>query len=207
MIMKVVIATHNKDKLKELKKGLSDLDITLMDLSDFKNISDIEETGKTLKENAFIKARFVFEKTGFPSIADDTGLEVDALNGKPGVYTARFAGENCTYLDNINKMLNAMKDVADDSRGATFKTVIAYVDSKKELFSEGMVKGMITKKSKKVLGGFGYDPIFYVQDQKRTFSEMSIDEKNKISHRGLAIKNLKPILSSYLLNKPAKESA
>ena len=101
MMMKVVIATHNKDKLKELKKGLSNLDIELLDLSSFPDIGEIIENGETLQENAFIKAREVHKLTGLPAIADDTGLEVDALGGKPGVYTARFAGENCSYLDNV----------------------------------------------------------------------------------------------------------
>ena len=198
MIMKVVIATHNKDKLKEIKKGISILNIDLLDLSQFPEIGEIEETGTTLKENAFIKARCVFEKTGLPSIADDTGLEVDALNRAPGVYTARFAGENCTYQDNIDKMLEVMKNVKDGNRGATFKTVIAYIDSNKELFSKGKVKGVITKKSKKSLGSFGYDPIFYVPDIGKTFAEMKIEKKNLVSHRSRAIKALKADLVSTL---------
>ena len=136
MIMKVVIATHNKDKLKELKNGLNNLNIEILDLSNFPEIGEIIEDGKTLRDNALIKAKCVHRKTGLPAIADDTGLEVDALGGKPGVYTARFAGENCTYMDNINKMLNVMKDVKNDKRTAVFKPVIAFVDSKKELFSE-----------------------------------------------------------------------
>ena len=208
MIMKVVIATHNKDKLKELKKGLSDLDVELLDLSFFPEIGDIEETGKTLKENAYIKAKHVYDRTGIPSIADDTGLEVNALNGAPGVYTARFAGKNCTYQDNIDKMLRVMKDFKEENRGATFKTIISYVDSNVELFSEGKVKGMISKKSNKKLVSFGYDPIFYVVEEKKTFSEMSIDDKNKISHRGLAMKNFKLTLNSYLKEiQNKKESA
>ena len=103
--MKIVIATHNKDKLKELRKGLSGLNAEFVDLSDFPEIGEIIEDGDTLRENAFIKARYVHNITGLPAIADDTGLEVDALDGKPGVYTARFAGENCSYSDNVNKML------------------------------------------------------------------------------------------------------
>jgi XTP/dITP diphosphohydrolase len=108
MMMKVVIATHNKDKLKELKKGLSNPNIELLDLSFFPEIGEIIEDGDTLIDNAFIKARYVHKITGLPTIADDTGLEVDVLDGKPGVYTARFAGENCTYEDNMNKMLEVM---------------------------------------------------------------------------------------------------
>ena len=206
--MKVVIATHNKDKLKELKKGLSDLNIEILDLSHFPEIGEIEETGKTLKENAYIKAKHVYDRTGLPSIADDTGLEVDALDGAPGVYAARFAGEHCTYQDNIDKMLDVMKNIKEKDRGATFKTVIAFIDGNKELFSVGKVKGLISKKNKKKLAGFGYDPIFYVVEERKTFSEMSTDYKNKISHRGLAIKNFKLLLNSYLKDiQTEKESA
>ena len=205
MMMKVVIATHNKDKLKELKKGLSNLSIDLMDLSSFPEICEIIEDGKTLKENALIKAKTVFDITGIPAIADDTGLEVDAIGGKPGIYTARFAGENCTYMDNVNKMLSVMKNIKESNRGAIFKTVMAFYDGKRELFSEGIVKGIITKE-KKGLGGFGYDPIFYVVEEGETFAEMTIEKKNIISHRGKAIKKLMPILSSYFKSSD-KETA
>jgi len=197
MMMKVVIATHNKDKLKELKKGLSSLSIDLMDLSSFSNIGEIVEDGDTLRENALIKAKAVYDSTGIPAIADDTGLEVDALGGKPGVYTARFAGENCSYIDNVNKMLKVMKKIKKSERGAIFKTVMAFYDGKQELFSEGVVKGIIAEE-KKGLGGFGYDPIFYVVEEDKTFAEMTIEKKNIISHRGMAIKNLMPVLTSYI---------
>ena len=207
MMMKVVIATHNKDKLKELKKGLSNLDIELLDLSSFPDIGEIIENGETLQENAFIKAREVYKLTGLPSIADDTGLEVDALGGKPGVYTARFAGENCSYLDNVNKMLKVMKNIENSNRSAIFKTVMAFYDGKEELFAEGFVKGIITE-NKKGLAGFGYDPIFYVVEEGKTFAEMTIEQKNIISHRGKAIKNLLPKLNLYFNTKnTTKESA
>jgi len=207
MMMKVVIATHNKDKLKELKKGLRNLDLELLDLSSFPDIGEIVEDGETLKENAFIKAREVHKLTGLPAIADDTGLEVDVLGGKPGVYTARFAGENCSYLDNVNKMLKVMKNIKDSNRSAIFKTVMAFVDDKTELFSIGEVKGMIASE-KKGLGGFGYDSIFYVVKEGKTFAEMSIEKKNIISHRGKAIKNFMPKLESYFkTDKTTKESA
>ena len=204
-MMKVVIATHNKDKLEELKNGLSILSIDFMDLSSFPEVGEIIEDGKTLKENALIKAKTVFDITGIPAIADDTGLEVDAIGGKPGIYTARFAGENCTYMDNVNKMLSVMKNIKESNRGAVFKTVMAFYDGQRELFSEGVVKGVITKE-KKGLGGFGYDPIFYVVEEGETFAEMTIDKKNIISHRGRAIKKLMPILSSYFKSSD-KETA
>ena len=207
MMMKVVIATHNKDKLKELKKGLRNLDIELLDLCSFPEIGEIIEDGETLQENALIKAREVYKLTGLPAIADDTGLEVDALGGKPGVYTARFAGENCSYLDNVNKMLKVMKNIKNSNRSAIFKTVMAFVDDKTELFSIGEVKGMIASE-KKGLGGFGYDSIFYVVNEGKTFAEMSIEKKNIISHRAKAIKNFMPKLESYFkIDKTTKESA
>jgi len=196
MITKVIIATNNKDKFKELHKGLKNLNIELLSLDDFPNIGEIIEDGKTLEDNALIKARTVFKLTSIPAIADDTGLEVDALNGAPGVYTARYAGENCSYLDNVNKILDKMKDVAIKNRTAYFKTVMAYVDKNTELLSEGIVKGLIGKKIKG-FAGFGYDPIFYVQEKNKTFSEMSLEEKNIISHRGKAIFALKEKLRIY----------
>jgi len=205
--MKIVVATHNKDKLKELKKGFRNLDIEFLDLCSFPEIGEIIEDGETLQENALIKAREVYKLTGLPAIADDTGLEVDALGGKPGVYTARFAGENCSYLDNVNKMLKVMKNIKNSNRSAIFKTVMAFVDDKTELFSIGEVKGMIASE-KKGLGGFGYDSIFYVVNEGKTFAEMSIEKKNIISHRGKAIKNFMPKLESYFkIDKTTKESA
>ena len=205
--MKVVIATHNKDKLKELKKALSTFNVELLDLSDFPEIGDIEETGTTLKENAFIKAQYVNKITNLPTIADDTGLEVNFLNGAPGVYSARFAGEGCSYMDNVQKMLKSMDGVEKSNRQASFKTVIAFYDGSKELYSEGEVKGFINQKIKG-LGGFGYDSIFYVPDERKTFAEMTLEEKNIISHRGRAIQNFKPLLQSFIsANSTNKESA
>ena len=204
--MKVVIATHNKDKLKELKKGLSTLNIDLLDLFSFPQIGEIIEDGNTLEENALIKAKYVHKITGLPVIADDTGLEVNALDGKPGVYTARFAGENCSYDDNVNKMLKVLENVKDVNRGAVFKTVMAFIDKKSELLSEGKVKGIIAK-NKKGLAGFGYDTIFYVVEEGKTFAEMTIEKKNIISHRGKAIKNLLPKLAIYFNNKNTTKEA
>lgn len=197
MIMELVIATHNKDKFKELFLGLKSLELKLHSLNDFPEIGEIIEDGDTLEENALIKARTVFKLTGLPSISDDTGLEVAVLNGQPGIYTARYAGENCSYSDNVNKMMDELKLVPWESRNAEFKTYMAYVDKHVELTACGVVKGKIDKKIKNV-GGFGYDPIFYVSEFKRTFSEMSIEQKNKISHRGKAIKAIKLKLIKHL---------
>ena len=204
--MKIIIATHNKDKFKELHHGLSSLNIQFLSLYDFPKIKEIIEDGTTLKDNALIKARTVHRITSLPCISDDTGLEVDVLNGDPGVFTARYAGEGCTYLDNINKMLEEMKNVPENKRGATFKTVMAYVDDNMELTSEGIVQGTVTR-TKKGVAGFGYDPIFYVPDLKKTFAEMKIEEKNLVSHRSRAIKALKADLVTYFNASNIKENA
>ena len=187
--MKVVIATHNRDKMQEIQDALSILGWTVISLYDFPEIKEIEENGKTLEENALIKAREVFNKTGLAVISDDTGLEVDALDGAPGVYSARYAGEDCSYSDNVDKLLRDMIKVPMPNRGAKFKTVMVFKDQKKELIVEGIVKGKITRESKGE-DGFGYDPIFYFSDYDKTFAEMTMSEKNKISHRGNAINHL-----------------
>ena len=187
--MKVVIATHNRDKMKEIQGAISELGWEVISLYDFPEIGEIEENGKTLEENALIKAREVFKETGLPTISDDTGLEVDALDGAPGVYTARYAGEDCSYSDNVNKMLKEMSKVPMPNRGAFFKTVMVFKNENKELIVDGVVKGKISRESKGE-DGFGYDPIFYVTEYDKTFAEMTMSEKNKISHRGNAINNL-----------------
>ena len=204
--MKIVVATHNKDKFKELYHGLKSLKIKLLSLDDFPEIGEIIEDGKTLEENALIKARTVNQLTSLPAISDDTGLFVDALNGDPGIYSARYAGENSTYLDNVNKMLHEMKNIPEGKRQAKFSTVMAYVDGKRELIAEGFVKGIISNKIKGI-GGFGYDSIFYVCNKGKTFSEMSIEEKNLISHRSRAIDALKAKLASNLSNLNIEENA
>ena len=204
--MKIVVATHNKDKFKELYHGLKSLKIKLLSLDDFPEIGEIIEDGKTLEENALIKARTVNQLTSLPAISDDTGLFVDALNGDPGIYSARYAGENSTYLDNVNKMLHELKNIPEGKRQAKFSTVMAYVDGKRELIAEGFVKGIISNKIKGI-GGFGYDSIFYVCNKGKTFSEMSIEEKNLISHRSRAIDALKAKLASNLSNLNIEENA
>ena len=196
--MKVVIATHNEDKLKEILTHLESFSFNVLSLKKFPKIGEIIEDGHTLTDNALIKAREVFDKTGLPTISDDTGLEVDALNGEPGVYSARWAGENCTYADNVNKLLYDMQNIKQQFRTAVFKTVVTYVSHDLELVAEGSVQGTITKKP---FGkqGFGYDPIFYVLSHQKTFAEMSVDEKNKCSHRAQAIANLKGLFKKYKL--------
>ena len=195
-----------KISLKNFYHGLKSLKIELLSLEDFPEIGEIIENGKTLEQNALIKARTVNQLTSLPAISDDTGLFVDALNGDPGIYSARYAGENSTYLDNVNKMLHEMKNIPEGKRQAKFSTVMAYVDGKRELIAEGFVKGIISNKIKGI-GGFGYDSIFYVCNKGKTFSEMSIEEKNLISHRSRAIDALKAKLASNLSNLNIEENA
>ena len=197
--MKIVLATHNRDKCAEMAAILSDYPIDLLTLEDFPEIGEIIEDSDTLEGNAIIKARIVYNQTRLSSWADDTGLEVDALNGEPGIYSARYAGENCNYSDNVNKLLKNMEKIPAEKRTARFQTVIAFVGDKMELVSEGIVEGKITTKPKGV-GGFGYDPVFYISEQGKTYSEMKMKEKNKISHRGKAIQEMLKLLQSRLPN-------
>lgn len=184
--MQIVLATHNKGKMSEINNLLSS-SYEVLTLDHFPNIKDIPETGKTLKENAFIKARTVFEMTGLPSLADDTGLEVESLGGDPGVYSARYAGEQASYQDNCEKLLKNMMRVPKEDREAKFRTVIAYKDDNRELSCDGFVKGEIAQ-SPKGSFGFGYDSVFYYPPLEKTFAELSEEEKNSISHRGRALR-------------------
>ena len=193
---KLVLATHNIHKQTEMKFILSGLGVTVIGLDQFPEIKSIEETGTTLIENALIKARTVHEITGLPSLADDTGLEVDALNGAPGVYSARFAGDNATFEDNVNKMLIALKGIPYDKRRARFRTVLAFIDSNSEFSEDGAIEGRIINKARGK-DGFGYDPIFQPESYDITFAEMTSEEKNRISHRARALEKMKKILKTY----------
>jgi len=192
--MKIILATHNLNKMEEMKDVLEDLKIDLVTLTEFPTIGDIPETGATLEENALIKAQTVNQITGIPAIGDDTGLEVDALNGAPGVYSARYAGDNVSYVDNVKKLLSEMS--GKENRRAQFRTVIAFVDGHREILAEGDISGNISNEPKGE-NGFGYDPVFYIPKLKRTFAELSAYEKNKISHRGKALQNLIELLHSH----------
>jgi XTP/dITP diphosphohydrolase len=144
-----------------------------------------------------INAKTVHNLTQLPVIADDTGLEVEALNGAPGIYSARYAGEDVTYEDNVNKLLAEMENIPLENRKAQFRTVISFVDKDRELWTEGTIKGIIGE-SAKGKNGFGYDPVFFVPELEKTFSELSIGEKNRISHRGLAMKKFRILLREYI---------
>ena len=185
MIPRLAVASKNPDKIKEIEEvlgqiGLADEIVQGLDWP------DVEETGETLAENALIKARAVVQATGLPAIADDTGLEVEALGGEPGVHTARFAGPDATYDENVALMLEVMEGVSD--RAARFRTVVALVfPDGVEVVAEGSVEGVITK-SRRGSSGFGYDPVFEVEG--RTLAEMTPEEKNQLSHRARAIRGL-----------------
>ena len=193
----IVLATHNRDKREELQEALSEFTVKILSLNDFPFIGEIEEVGQTLLENSMIKAKTVHNLTQMPVIADDTGLEVEALNGAPGIYSARYAGEDVTYEDNVNKLLAEMENIPLENRKAQFRTVISFVDKDWELWTEGTIKGIIGETAKGK-NGFGYDPVFFVPELEKTFSELSIGEKNKISHRGLAMKKFRILLREYI---------
>lgn len=201
--MKIVLATHNKHKRDELQAVLreelaSDVEIITLD-EITPAIGEIDEPGSTLEENAIIKARVVFDRTGLPTAADDTGLEVRALNGAPGVHSARYAGLDATYNSNIDKLLGEL--APDEDRSARFRTVLAFIDAKgnEELF-DGEVQGNILM-TRRGDNGFGYDPVFApVEDlEGRSFAEMTSGEKNRISHRGRAIRKLTEHLKHSVL--------
>ena len=196
----LVLATHNPDKQAEMNAVLLDLGLDVIGLHQYPEIDDIPEIGTTLLENALIKARAVHLKTGFPALADDTGLEVDALHGAPGVYSARFAGEDATYQDNVKKLLSLMAGVSRQNRTARFRTVVALIDSDTELWTEGIIEGLITREQRGA-GGFGYDPIFEAADTGKTFSEMSAAQKNEISHRARALQKMRKKLITVFEEK------
>ncbi len=185
--MQLVLATNNQDKIKEIRHLLDDLPVTILTRDDFLEFPDVEETGETLEANALLKASAIAEYCDLPALADDTGLEVDALDGAPGVYSSRYAGENATYRDNYEKLLKETASVPKEKRTARFRCVIAidWHDGSTETV-EGIAEGVITED---VTGtdGFGYDPVFYYPPSGKRFSEMTIAEKNAISHRGLAL--------------------
>ena len=193
---RIVLATHNRDKLKEIRRLLDPAQFELLTLDDFDDFPEIEEDGATLEENALKKAREVYRATGLLSVADDTGLEVDALGGRPGVYSSRFAGENASYADNVRKLLEEMKDVPPDERTARFRCVVAIVDGRRETTVEGICEGRITTEPRGQ-GGFGYDPVFWVPEAGKTFAEMSAEEKNAVSHRGRAFRKAAQVLQQW----------
>lgn len=188
--MRLVFATNNKHKIKEISKLLGD-NIELLSLEDVNIHCEIPEDYNTLEENAMAKARYIHKITGMDVFADDTGLEIDALNGAPGVFSARFAGEEKDFEKNIDKVLELMKDA--ENRKAAFRTVIALIKNEREYLFEGKVNGTILRE-RRGTGGFGYDPIFLPDGYTQTFAEMTLNQKNMISHRAIAFRKLKSFL-------------
>jgi XTP/dITP diphosphohydrolase len=193
---KLVFATNNQNKFNEIRDILSDR-VDLISLKDLNLSEDIPEEKNSLEENAMDKALYIYNKYNFDCFADDTGLEIDALNGEPGVHSARYAGIQCNFEDNINKVLRRMKGVKN--RKARFRTVISLVENGTVINFEGSINGKIIN-GRKGENGFGYDPIFQPDGYKLTFAEMGMDTKNKISHRAKAMEQL----INYLLVKNDK---
>lgn len=219
--MRIVLATNNPDKAREIQAVLGDgLDLDLLPLGDFANAPEPVEDGETLEENALIKARVIRDFTGLSALADDTGLEVDALDGRPGVYAARYAGEKATYRQNTEKLLHEMAGVAPGNRRARFRTVMALALTEAEaarivdraeilsqqgaaprapdrttdvLISDGFLPGEIATETRGD-GGFGYDPVFVEPGSGRTLAEMTSEEKNRISHRYRALVEMRELI-------------
>lgn len=194
----MVIASRNMGKIQEYRKLLQDLPLTIVSLADFSGLSDIPETGTTFRENALIKARAAAAATGQMALADDSGLEVDYLQGAPGVFSARYAGPGKDDQANNKKLLEALRGVPSEQRGARFRCVIALVTPQgKEFLSEGVCQGEIAFRPRGTKG-FGYDPLFLIPSLGKTFAELDPDVKNQISHRAQAMRAMREILSHLL---------
>lgn len=185
---KIILASNNKGKLEEISKELSEFGIEVISQKEAGFDIEVDENANTFEGNATLKAEAIYDKLKMPVISDDSGLEIDALNGEPGVFSKRYAGPNATNKDKINKVLNLMKDVPDDKRTARFTCAICYIDEngEKHIFKESCEGKILHEPRGK--NGFSYDPIFLYGD--KSFAEISMDEKNKVSHRGKAVKDL-----------------
>ena len=184
---KLIFATNNKHKVEEVRAALTGA-VQIVTLAEAGLSGEIPETADTLQGNALQKAQWVWERTGMDCFADDTGLEVDALGGAPGVYSARYAGEHCSFDDNVNKLLAALQ--GQTNRRADFRTVICLIERGEPKYFEGRVDGQILTERHSNGEGFGYDPIFMPDRFALSFAEMPLDVKNRISHRGLAVQKL-----------------
>lgn len=188
---KIVLATGNPGKVREFSQLLSPRGIQVVPQSEF-SVPDAAETGLSFVENAIIKARHAAELTGLPAIADDSGLEVDALNGAPGIYSSRYSGDNATDASNIEKLLQALEGVDDEARTARFQCLLVYMRHAKDptpILCQGTWEGLITHKAKGTQG-FGYDPVFFVREQSCTAAQLPKEVKNTLSHRARALRQL-----------------
>jgi len=196
--MEIVIATRNEGKLQEIKELIKGLQVEVLSLKDIPEVPVVREGGSSFRENALMKAEVIASFTKKVSIADDSGLAVDFLKGEPGVYSARFAGEDANDGENNKELLRRLEGVPISKRGATFRCVIAVVtpEGKKDI-AEGECRGIIQFEGRGEFG-FGYDPLFFVPEYRRTFPELSPEIKNKISHRAKAMEKLRVVLKEYL---------
>lgn len=197
--MKVVLASNNPGKVREFNALLSQFDIILIPQSEL-GVKDTEETGLSFVENALLKARNASLSTGLPALADDSGLSVDAIDGSPGIYSARYAGPNASAKDNIDKLLSELNHVPDERRHAHFYCALVFMSHEKDpipLICEGKWPGMILREPRGTQG-FGYDPVFYLPELNKTAAELSLDVKNKMSHRGIALQLLIKMLPEKL---------
>jgi XTP/dITP diphosphohydrolase len=194
----IILATKNRHKAEEIKSILKDLDIKIIPMTSFPDYPVTIEDGVTLEENAIKKAKEAAEFFKRWTIADDSGLEVDYLNGRPGVYSARYAGKNCSYDDNNKKLLAELKNVPEEKRTANFRTVIAVASPDGRLFlADGKIFGTIRRHAVGT-DGFGYDPVFYVPEYGKTFAELNYEIKNFLSHRAEALQKAKRIIEDLL---------
>ena len=193
---KIIFATTNTGKIKEIKEILSDCDVEVISMKEMNITTDVEENGTTFEENSLIKARAISKLTGLPVLADDSGLEVDYLNGEPGIYSARYLGRDTDYDYKNNYIIDKLKDAKDSERSARFVCVISLVlPDGREFVKKGIMEGRIGYEIKGE-NGFGYDPIFYLPEYGKTSAEISGEEKNKISHRGKALRAMKELIVS-----------
>lgn len=197
-MMELVLATKNRDKIKEIKHLLRGLKVRILSIIDYPDLPEVLEDGKTLRENAIKKAVTIARYTGKWALADDTGLAVAALAGEPGVYSARFAGPGCKYIDNNKKLLKLLADLPKSKRKAQFKCFIALADPKGKVRTvSGVIKGYIGTEMKGQ-HGFGYDPVFVVPEFGKTFAQLGLKAKNQISHRGKALEKIKKVIKRLL---------
>ena len=205
MTVRLLVATHNKGKLREYKALLQDLPVTLTYLDEVGIHEDVPETGKTFAENAIQKARAYAAMSGLLTLADDSGLEVDALGGAPGVHSARYAGPGATDEDRIQKLLRELDGVPPDKRTARFRCVIAVATPEGQVYTaDGAVEGVIID-TPRGSHGFGYDPVFFLPERGKTMAELPPEEKNRISHRARAAEAIKPVLKRLLEEMDTQE--
>ncbi len=204
---KIVIASKNRGKIKEIKAMFADSGLMVLSLDDFPDVPEIDEDGNSFYENALKKAKVTADFTGEAVIADDSGLEVKALNGAPGIYSARYAGAGAGDKENIARLLQEMRDVPAEKRGASFRCVLVlYRQDKRHEIFEGRWKGVIAE-SPSGAEGFGYDPVFYVPERGMTAAQLSPEEKNRISHRAQAFSKLKKRLDEIMKNQSGRSAA